>query len=344
MGENVRSGLHPGFNVIKPSSSRTWDLTDRCAKHHDGAVSLNNPLPERSMRLRLLALSSVVLVVGCTTESPRAVAVSASDSSAVQLFQEKRPERLGVARAFQAQALDVTVSDVPEDVRTIPPATSANMLIRTATASIEVDSLEPAIAAVKKLAARLGGYVANSAIEAGKNRLRSALLEMKIPAPRFEDVLTGLEPIGKLESVNVSAQDVGEEYVDVDARMQNARRLEARFIDLLANRTGKLKDVLSVEEAVARVRGEIERYEGRIRYLKAHTATSTISVTVHEPVPVVGGPGHTVMGDALRQAWRNFVVLASLGVQSLGVVIPLGLLAITGWLVRRRWRVGQRAA
>ncbi len=303
------------------------------------------------MRLRLLALSFVVMVFGCTSEGPRAVAVSRSDSSAVQLFPEKRPERLGVARAFQAQALDVTVSDIPEDVTTIPPASSANMLIRTATASIEVDSLERAIAAVKKLAARLGGYVANSGIEAGKNRLRSAALEMKIPAPRFEEVLTGLEPIGKLESVNVSAQDVGEEYVDVDARMQNARRLEARLIDLLANRTGKLTDVLSVEEALARVRGEIERYEGRIRYLKArirylkaHTATSTISVTVHEPVPVVGGPGHTVMGDALRQAWRNFVVLASLGVQSLGVVIPLGLLAITSWLVTRRWRVGQRAA
>src|SRR5206468_10886982 len=69
--ENVRIGLHPGFNVIKPSSSRTWDLTDRCAKHHAGAVSLNNHLPERSMRLRLLALSTVVMVVCCTPESLR---------------------------------------------------------------------------------------------------------------------------------------------------------------------------------------------------------------------------------------------------------------------------------
>src|SRR3989441_4467203 len=118
------------------------DLTDRCAKHHAGAVSLNNPLPERSMRLRLLALSSVVMVVCCTPESPRTVAVSA-DSSRVRFYQEKRPEGFQVGRAFQAQqSLDVTVGDIPEDVSTIPPATSANILIRTATASIEVDSLE----------------------------------------------------------------------------------------------------------------------------------------------------------------------------------------------------------
>src|SRR5207249_8861487 len=90
---------------------------------------------------------------------------------------------------------------------------------------------------------------------------------------------------------------------------------------------------------------EIERYEGRIRYLQAHTAMSTLSVTVHEPLPVVGTAGQSVMGAAVKQAWRNFVALASLVVQSLGVVLPLGVVAIVGWVVTRRWRLArQRAA
>jgi len=210
------------------------------------------------------------------------------------------------------------------------------MVIRTATASVEVDSLEPAIAQVKDLATRLGGYVANSGIDAGKKRLRQASMEVKIPAARFDDVVTGLTPIGKLETINVSAQDVGEEYVDVTARMENARRLESRFIGLLGTRTGRLKDVLDVEQALARVREEIERFEGRMRYLRAHTAMSTLNVTVHEPLPVVGSAGRSVMGEAVRQAWRNFVVLVSLAVQSLGVVIPLGAIAVVVWVGRRR--------
>ena len=95
---------------------------------------------------------------------------------------------------------------------------------------------------------------------------------------------------------------------------------------------------MDVERELARVREEIDRYEGRIRYLKAHTAMSTLRVSVHEPLPVVGTAGKSVMGEAFTQAWRNFVVLASLAVQSLGVVLPLGLIAAAAWLVVRRRR------
>ena len=218
------------------------------------------------------------------------------------------------------------------------PDVPTNMIIRTATASVEVDSLQPAIVQVRLLATRLGGYVAGSGIETGKDQLRQANIELKIPAARFDEALSGLTPIGKLESVNVDAQDVGEEFVDVNARMDNARRLERRLIDLLATRTGKLKDVLDVERELARVREEIDRNEGRIRYLKAHTAMSTLRVNVHEPLPVVGSAGKSVMGEAFTQAWRNFVVLVALGVQSLGVVLPLGLIAAGAWFVLRRRR------
>ena len=238
-----------------------------------------------------------------------------------------------------AMALSEVVVTGSADLPPVTPAdVSANMIIRTAEASIQVDSLEPAIARVRVLAQQVGGYVANSDITSGKNEQRSATLELKIPAQRFDESLGGLAPIGKLESVSVEAQDVGEEFVDVTARVDNARRLEQRLIDLLASKTGKLKDVLDVEQALAHVREDIERYEGRVRYLKAHTAVSTLSVTVHEPAPVVGEVGHSVMGDAFAQAWRNFVGLLSLVVQSLGVVLPLGLIAIGVWMVLRRWR------
>jgi hypothetical protein len=215
-----------------------------------------------------------------------------------------------------------------------------DMLIGTAQASIEVDSLERALAQVRTLAARVGGEIANTTLQTGRGELHSASLEMRIPADRFDAALDGLGAIGKLEAVNVRAEDVGEEFTDVSARIENARRLEARVIDLLATRTGKLKDVLEVEHELARVREEIERYEGRVRYLRAHAALSTLTISVHEPVPIVGPVGTSVLGEAFAQAWRNFVALVALCVRSLGVVVPLSVVASLAWLgLRRRLHV-----
>jgi len=222
--------------------------------------------------------------------------------------------------------------------RDIPPPAAPSMVIRTGTASIRIDSLEPALATLRVLAARVGGYVANTSVQAGPAQYRQATLEIKVPAARFDDLVAGLEPIGKVEAVNVTAEDVGEEFVDVSARVANAKRLESRLIELLATRTGRLQDVLSVERELARVREEIERYEGRLRYLRSRSAMSTLSITVHEPVPVVGDPGSNVLVRAVERAWRNFVELVAGFIASLGVLVPLVLAGgAVVWGVRR-WR------
>ena len=213
-----------------------------------------------------------------------------------------------------------------------------NMIIRSGTASIEVDSLDRAIVLVRALARRVGGFVAGSATRAGRGQLHSASLEIRMPAERFDEAVEGLRPLGKVESVNISAEDVGEEYVDVGARMTNARHLEARLIELVARRTGKLADVLNVERELARVREEIERYEGRLRYLRSRAAVSTLTLTVHEPIPVVDNRSPGVVADAVRQAWRNFIALLAVTIQSLGVILPLGLVAAAGWWIVRRAR------
>ena len=296
------------------------------------------------MKPLVLALM-VVSVVACQEKQPAAfrAAYQRSADSLGAAEQRQASRRIGYdsnGNPMASQLMGITVTEAALPFTALDA--TANMLIRTATASIEVDSLEVAIEHTKRLAARVGGFVANSSMEAGANRVRSATLEVKLPAQRFDEGLAGLEPIGKLESVDVEAQDVGEEFVDVTARMENARRLERRLIDLLATRTGKLKDVLDVEQSLARVRQEIERYEGRMRYLRAHTAMSTVTITVHEPFPVVGTAGKSVMGEAFAGAWRNFVVLMAFSVQSLGVVLPMGVLALAAWMLTKRVKLARQ--
>jgi hypothetical protein len=217
------------------------------------------------------------------------------------------------------------------------PAAGAPMLIRTGSASVEVDSLDAAVARVRALAAHLGGYVANASLAVGREQVRSATLELRIPAPRFDELVNGLAPFGRVERVDVRAEDVGEEFVDVSARVGNARRLEARLVELLARRTGKLEEVLAVERELARVREEVERYEGRLRYLRTRAATSTLTVTVHERAPLLAAtPNATPVADAFRAAGRNFVALLTAVIAASGVWAPVGALAYGAWRWRRR--------
>lgn len=228
----------------------------------------------------------------------------------------------------------------------LPIDAAMPMIIRTGSATIEVDSLEPAIARLRLIASRLGGFVGNTSVQGGREEIRSATVEIKLPAQRWSQLLEGLEPIGKIESRVESAEDVGEEFTDVTARVSNARRLEDRLVALLANRTGKLEEVLSVERELARVREEIERYEGRLRYLRSRAALSTMTVTIHEPAPVLGSrPGSNPIVEAFKAAWRNFVWLVAGLISVLGILIPLALLAWAGWKVLKsvRGTRGKRA-
>src|SRR5213594_1355201 len=283
--------------------------------------------------LTTLCLVSALAVEGCTPDA------EPSRRPELQQYDQLRAEGATVGLALPTAAVETRTAQRAADLVKIRPTPEASgMVIRTGQTTIEVDSLEPAVAQVRLLAGRVGGYVANTTMQTGRGQLRAATLEVKIPADRFDDGLDGLSVLGKLESVNVNAEDVGEEYTDVTARMTNARRLETRLIELLATRTGKLKDVLDVEQELARVREEIERYEGRLRYLRAHAVLSTMTIYVHEPLPVVGHAGSSVIGEAFKQAWRNFVALVAACIRGLGIVIPLGVVVTGGWLAVARLR------
>ena len=248
-----------------------------------------------------------------------------------------------------ADAIALGTAGEREAAASFPPAESqwsrpfrfdpaTRLIVRTGQAGIEVDSLEPAMTELRRVVQRAGGFVADASVQSGRNQLRQAALELKVPSTRFDELTEGLRPIGRLEFLNVGAEDVSEEFVDLTARVTNGRRLEDRLVELLRTRTGKLQDVLSVERELARVREEIERMEGRLRYLETSAQLSTLSVSLHEPVPIVAthGPGPIV--EAFRAAWRNFVGVLAGAIASLGFVVPV---VASGWglvAVGRRWR------
>ena len=211
------------------------------------------------------------------------------------------------------------------------------MLVRHGQASIEVKGVDDAVTRMRQTAAQFGGFVANTALRTGKDEQRSAMLQLRIPSAQFDGAVAALSQLGKVESVSVNAEDVAEEYVDLGARLANARRVEARLAELLATRTGKLSDVLTVEQELARVRQEAERYEARMRWLERRASLSSLDVSIHEKLPLIDSPrGRGPILEAFAEAWERMVSFVAWLIALLGILVPLGVLLLLGALVVRR--------
>jgi hypothetical protein len=165
------------------------------------------------------------------------------------------------------------------------PVGLKRMIIYNADVNLAVERFSDLPEKIAALAGEFGGYVAESSVSGMPGEPRQGLWRLRVPASRFQDVLDAVRPLGEIRSLATNSNDVSEEYYDVEARVRNQKQEEARLLKLLDDRTGKLEEVLAVERELARVRGEIERLEGRLRVLVDLTSLSTITLHVEEIGP-----------------------------------------------------------
>jgi hypothetical protein len=278
----------------------------------------------------VIGLLQAALLMACE-RSPKLSEAAGKRGDVASEAKSSNPVALGAVGGRMAADTEAS-AQAPEIEAWSRPAAldhGSRLIVRTGQASIEVDSLEASMAELRRIVQRSGGFVADASVQSGRNQIRSATLELKVPASRFDELTEGLKPLGRVQFVNVGAEDVSEEFVDLTARVANGHRLEDRLVELLRTRTGKLQDVLSVERELARVREEIERMEGRLRFLKTRAQLSTLSVNLYEPPPLVAShPGRSVIGEAFKTAWRNFVGVVAGVIASLGFVVPV---VVLGW-------------
>jgi hypothetical protein len=107
---------------------------------------------------------------------------------------------------------------------------------------------------------------------------------VRVPAARFDEVVTRIARLGELVDRNISASDVTEELFDLDIRLENARKARERLLEHLAQ-SQKIEDTLKIEAELTRLTGEIERMEGRKRFLSSQVALSTIQVQFNSTAP-----------------------------------------------------------
>jgi hypothetical protein len=227
-------------------------------------------------------------------------------------------------------------------------------IIRDAQLDIEVASPAEGQRKLGAIAEAHGGFVVTSESRlqgdgAGGGQAEIVTVQMRVPATRFEAAVAEIRAVGsRVRSQKITGKDVTEEFIDLDARLRAQRALEAQFLEIM-KRAGKVSDALEVHGQLAQVRTEIERVEGRRRFLENQAALSTINATLQPPAPLVGA-NTTGFFDGVRRAFGDGVDIAAeivLGIISISIallpvllliVLPLALL----WRYLLRPRFGRR--
>lgn len=224
------------------------------------------------------------------------------------------------------------------------------LIARTVSLSIVTKDFDGSHKSLDAILARHNGYAASLSVSTPQGAAKSIDASLRIPAPQLAATLTELRALGRVETEGQNGEEVTQQHADLVARLKNSRETELRLQDILRVRTGKISDILSVEQEIARVRGEIEQMETEQKNLEHRVDFATIDLKLSEeykaqlssPAPSVSTLLRNALINGLRTAADSVLSLVLFFSES-GPVVLLWL-AILAIPARQIWRRYRRAA
>ncbi|NPA07175.1 MAG: DUF4349 domain-containing protein [Chloroflexi bacterium] len=172
----------------------------------------------------------------------------------------------------------------PQDgVAAAPLPLTQRMVIHNAYVDAYVRDPAAALEATQAWVRDAGGYIVEVRVDTSRTQEGTkarAFLAFRVPAERLEDALAFIRSQAEYTVERVEGQDVTEEYLDLEARLKALRAAQAR-LEALLQQAKDPQDVLSVYRELMNLQTEIERIEGRMRFLEQSAAYSKVEVTFY---------------------------------------------------------------
>jgi hypothetical protein len=279
---------------------------------------------------RVAAIAGSVLVV---------LAVTACSKRSAPAQAEPAP--MDLPKAAPATEKPASAGQGSEPLAPVPAV--QRKLIQNAELEVQVKSYADARQAVDAELARVKGYLANAQIDHAEGRVSRAELSLRVPAEQLTEVLGDFKKLGTVLHESIKTQDITEEYVDLQARLSNARKLEARLLELLASGAKDVKDLLEVERELARVRETLERLEGKMKLFDSQVSMSTVTLRLVTLQTYQAGTPRGLgeqLKDTLGSSWQALVAFGRALLVVVVALLPwLPVLLAGGWVTWRllRW-------
>lgn len=236
-------------------------------------------------------------------------------------------------------------------VAALPGAGIERKIIYNVSLDLIVEDTEVAFKEIQRLAEEMGGFVAQSNMWREEEHPRGSLT-VRVPAESLDEALETFKALAvDVERQSKDSQDVTEEYVDLQARLENEQRTERELQELLETRSnlGKTSDILEVHRELSQVRSQIEQIQGRMNYLDNLSALATVQISLTpdalvQPVVVAGWRPQGTARNAIRSLLRALQFLADAAITFFLLILPVlvaiaipivGLVLLLRFVVRR---------
>lgn len=236
---------------------------------------------------------------------------------------------------------------VSENSSDIAPTSNEQMIIYTGFIDILVNHYDEVIVDLINKVNELNGFVVQSTeYQHHDNDNKYGEITVKIPNQHFHTFMNDVEASSiEVLSKTTEGNDVTEEYVDLQSRLQSKEAVEERLISFM-NDAEKTEDLLKISNDLATVQEEIEQIKGRMNYLEHHVAFSTITVNIQEKqviIPEIKSDQLNTMEHAQKLFMNTINFLLNAGSKLIvfiigfsPIIIPLVIVGVVVLLKFRR--------
>lgn len=316
-----------------------------------------------SMALRVLGIAAVLgsaLALGCATGSTGSSEPTVSRTDVAPL-PDPAVKSDGTLTGGAVSGAEVGGAPQALDAAETPALASQDTLVISAAGmDVEVKNLDAAVSAVRALATKNGATISSLSTSAGSDPFPTpqpldgstaaqtavtpggASITLRVPAEKLSAAQRDIAALGRVISQTSSQDDVTQQHVDMKARLKNLQAEESRLRTFFL-KAKRVSEMLSIEQELSRVRGEIESMQAQITYLERQAAMATLTVSLSQPgalvSPAAGGWGFSAaIRDGIRAAasvTRGLIttLLAFSPVMVLGLVL---FVVIRAMVARRR--------
>lgn len=209
-------------------------------------------------------------------------------------------------------------------------------IIYMAYINYETKDFDKAIELLKTQIEKYNGYIIDSTTNkyGDNNQYIDGNFEIRIPAENYKAFIKEKDSIGEITTVNESADDITDEYIDLTARLDTLKTEEETVKNLLSKAT-EISDILEIESKLSEIRSDIESYESRIKYYDTVTDYATITINISQVNVYTSNKSFLEKcGDLFSDSFKSFKVALFAGFSALIYALPyLVIIAVVIFIV-----------